>query len=324
MVKNGNNNRRKGRSNGARCGGMSRSNAQGPSTTPQQTLKRRFRSIEYFSLNNTTGNGEQQYAYYSKYKIFDPTTVLGFRDAAKTFELWRLKRAKVYIQMGYNSYNQTYNTVNLDAALSSCVWTAADFGNNESISGVDIQSYDNARFHSLSLNKFLPIVNTACRLNNENISVRSVLPASTWLDTATSVNANGMDTANQQYNGYSLFVQMPGMSATNYLPRYQLVTEYEVEFMQPAWQNISSTFDVTIMDATLDCEISDTERRVYKMDRLTREASGLEYHLVREDGQPGSLTYSASDMFQVFATGANVGYFGNRPCIWTGPKPLKD
>jgi hypothetical protein len=302
---------------------MSRSPAQGPSTTPQQTLKRRFRKIEYFSLNNTTGNGEQQYAYYSKYKLFDPTTIYGFKDAARTFELWRLNRAKVYIQMGYNSYNQSYNTVNFDAALSSCVWTAADYGNNENVSGVDVQSYDNARFHSLSLNKFLPIVNTKCRLNNENLTVRSVLPASTWLDTATSCAENGMDASNQQYNGYHLFVQMPGLSATNYLPRYQLVTEYEVEFKQPAWQNITSSFESTIMSATLDCEVTDTERRVFKMNRLTRDSGGLEYHLDRVDGQPGSLTFSGEDMFEVFKTGKNVGYFSDRPCIWTGPTPLK-
>jgi len=299
---------------------MSSSPPQGASTSPQHTLKRRFRTIETFKLNNSTGSGDNQYAFYSTYKRFNPLDAVGFRDAARTFELFKVVRAKVWIQMGYNPYNSTYSTVSLDAALATTVWTAADFGNNESVSGTDIMCYDNARFHSISLNKFHQLINSGVRINNDNITAKSILPNSTWLDTATFNNDAGGTTL----SGYHLFARMPGVTGTNWMPQYQLITEYTVEFKQPAWQNMASTFETEIMSATLDCQIdAQGTRRMYVMNRLTREATGLEYHFVREDGLPGSLTYEAEDMFEMYKTGHNVGYFSDADVIYTGPAPLK-
>merc|ERR1711971_724944 len=141
-----------------------------------------------FELNNTTGNGVDQYAYYSKYLKFNPEAALGFRDAKKTFELWRAKKARVFIQPGYNSYNQTYNTVNLDASLATTVWVASDYGINETVSGIDLLSYQNAKFHSLSINNYKKIVDTTLRLNQTTGSPIMVLPGSTWLDTPLDMN----------------------------------------------------------------------------------------------------------------------------------------
>jgi len=292
-----------------------RNNAQGPSLTPANTLKRKFRYMINFSLNNTTGSGDDAYAYYSKMIKFNPEEAYGFRDAKKTFELWRMNRAKVWCQMGYNSYNSTYNSINLDAAISSTIWTAADLGVNETISGVDLLSYDNARFHTLSLNKYVPIVNTATRLNQTAGAPIAIFPGSTWLDTS-------MDMNNIVYNGFQIFAMMPGVSSTNWLPKYQMIVEIECEFKQPAWQNISSSFEAEALGSILVCEITDSESRTYVLDKYNRTAQdGATLHFVRQDGQPGSLTYDVADFHAAWASGKNVGYFGERPISYTGPVP---
>jgi len=269
-----------------------------------------------FELNNTTGNGVDQYAYYSKYLKFNPELALGFRDAKKTFELWRAKKARVFIQPGYNSYNQTYNTVNLDASLATTVWVASDYGINETISGIDLLSYQNAKFHSLSINNYKKIVDTTLRLNQTTGAPIMVLPGSTWLDTSLDMN-------NVAYSGFQIFTMMPGMSATNYLPKYQMIVEIDCEFKQPAWQNITSQFQEDAFGATLLCDINDNEQRLYKLTKVTREENDASIRFERDDGQPGSLTYTVQNFYQVFSTGYNVGYFGDRKIVYTGPVPPK-
>jgi hypothetical protein len=270
-----------------------------------------------FSLNNTTGNGDDQYAYYSKFVKFNPEEAFGFQDAKRTFELWRAKRARVYIQPGYNSYNQTYNTVNLDSALASTVWVASDFGINETVSGVDLMSYQNARFHSLSLNSYKKIVDTQLRLNQTTGAPIAVWPNSTWLDTSLPMN-------NVEYSGFQLFTMMQGMSATNYLPKYQMIIEIDVEFKQPAWQNISSSFELTAFQATLLCDVNDTEQRLYNLVKVERTNADATIRFERADGEPGSLTYDVADFYEAYKTGKNVGYFGNRAIKYTGPIPPKE
>lgn len=302
-----------------RNGKMARRNGSsnqgtGASRQPQRTLTRTFRYMSNFALNNTTGNGNDQYAYYSKFVKFNPELAFGFQDAKRTFELWRAKRARVYIQPGYNSYNQTYNTVNLDSALATTVWVASDYGINETVSGVDLMSYQNAKFHSLSINNYKKIVDTTLRLNQTTGAPIAVWPNSTWLDTSLAMN-------NVEYSGFQLFTMMQGMSATNYLPKYQMIIEVDCEFKQPAWQNISSSFELEAFSATLDCQINDTETRLYNLVSFNRDSSGAELRFERADGQPGSLTYSAETFYDIWATGYNIGYFGDRKITYTGPVP---
>lgn len=301
---------RNGRGNGKNNQGT------GPSHQPQRTLVRTFRYMVNFSLNNTTGNGDDQYAYYSKFLKFNPESAFGFRDAKRTFELWRAKKARVYIQPGYNSYNQTYNTVNLDSALASTVWVASDYGNNETVSGIDLMSYQNAKFHSLSLNNYKKIIDTTLRLNQTAGSPITIFPGSTWLDTS-------MDMNNVQYSGFQIFTMMQGMSATNYLPKYQMIVEIDCEFKQPAWQNISTSFEKEAFNATLLCQVSDTEERLYNLTKVTRTETENTIRFERADGEPGSLTYTVSDFFEVFRTGFNKGYFGDRKVTYTGSIPPK-
>lgn len=296
--------------------GKGKNQGTGASGPPARVLTRTFRYMSNFDLNNTTGNGLDQYAYYSKYITFNPEQAMGFRDCKKTFELWRAKRARVFIQPGYQSYNQTYNTVNLDATIATTVWVAADYGINENVSGVDLMSYQNAKFHSLSINNYKKIVDTTLRLNQTTGAPIMVLPGSTWLDTSLDFN-------NVKYSGFQIFTMMPGMSATNYLPKYQMIVEVDCEFKQPAWQNISSQFQEDAFDATLLCDINDNEQRLYKLTKISREENDSSIRFEREDGQPGSLTYSIANFYQVYETGHNVGYFGDRKVVYTGPIPPK-
>jgi len=300
---------------------MSRSPPQGPSTTPQNTLRRRFRYMINFQLNNSTGSGVNQYSYYSKYLKFDPMLAYGFQDCKRTFELWRMLRAKVYVQPSYNDYNQSYNTINFDSSLATTIWTAADYGNNENISGVDVMSYDNARFHSLSLNKYIPIINTKTRLNNRpNSGPISILPAGTWLDTSLATDSI------QEYNGFQIFAMMPGINANNYLPKYQMIVELTCEFKQPAWQNIPTNFESTCLGSLLECTLDDDDNtRMYVLKSYNRAVTGTTIRFEREDLQPGSLTYSVQEFYEVYSSGYNTSsYFGGRKISYTGPIPPKE
>merc|ERR1712061_112974 len=285
---------------------------QGPSNSPQRTLSRTFRYMLNFQLDNSSGTGVDQYSYYTKYFKFNPSEAFGFSDACATFELWRMRRARVYIQPGYNDYNQSYNTINLDSALATTVWVASDFGINETISGVDLMSYHNARFHSLSLNKYQKICDTTVRLNQTSGAPITVWGPNTWLDTS-------LDMTNAEYSGFQIFTMMQGISGTDYLPKYQMVIEVDCEFKQPAWQNISTSFEKDAIGSKLDCEVSDQElSRVFVLTDYNRDGNGATLRFEREDGEPGSLTYSVADFHTVYATGRNVGYFGNRRVSYTG------
>jgi len=308
----------KGKKNGNGNGKSRGQQGTGPSGPPSRTLTRTFRYMKRFSLNNTTGSGDDQYAYYSKYIKFNPEEAFGFRDAKRTFELWRARKARVYIQPGYNSYNQSYNTINFESALASTVWVASDYGINETVSGVDLMSYHNAKFHSLSINNYKKIVDTPLRINRVGVSAIPVFSGSTWLDTS-------LDMSNFEYSGFQLFTMMQGVSATNYLPKYQMIIEVDCEFKQPAWQNLPTSFEAEAFNATLLCQVNDTEERLFKLTRVTRESGTPDtIRFERVDGEPGSLTYDIPTFYQVYATGFNIGYFGDRKVSYTGPIPPKE
>merc|ERR1712038_2031 len=58
----------------------------GPTMGPRTQLRRTFRSFQTIEINNTTGTGANQYAYYSNYIAPKPEEAFGFRDAQTTFE----------------------------------------------------------------------------------------------------------------------------------------------------------------------------------------------------------------------------------------------
>lgn len=288
------------------------------SKTPNVTLTRKFRQTSQYELNNTTGSGINQYAYYSKYLKPTPDQCLGFKDCQSTFEFWRLKKLRVKAILGYNDYNQSYNTINLAALASLQLWTASDFSANENVSGVSIMSYNNAKCNTVSFNNFVKIVDTQCRINDMTSLPKTLLPASTWLDTST-------DLSQMQYSGFQFFAMMPGMQSNNYLPRVQLVFEYECEFKQPAYQNRPTSFESDFVGATLLCipDASLPDTREYRVVSYTINDSGNNVRLERTDGQAGSLDYTQAEFFTVFVTGKSQKYFGNRPAVYTGPTPRR-
>jgi hypothetical protein len=295
--------------------------SSGPSRGPQTCLKRTFREFRTIELNNSTGTGLNQYAYYSKYLNPTPENVTGFKDAQQTFEFWRINKFRVRVQPGYNAYNQTYNTVNLDALAAMQIWTAADLSFNETISGVSITSYNNAKVHTLSLNGIKTVANTICRINQENITPRTILPGTTWLDTSQD-----MSSTSNNYSGVQFFAKMDGVSATNYLPRIQLILEYDVEFKQPAFQNRPSTFESSIVGSKLavipDASLPD-EVRVYECVSFTLNSTGGDYRFERVDGQAGSLNYDIEEMYNVYFKRTSGQYFSDRDADYTGPIPRK-
>jgi hypothetical protein len=311
MPKNGNGMARKRRG---------QSNQTGPSRTPSTTLRRTFRYTKNIKLNNTTGSGLDQYAYYSKYLYPDPAQALGFKDAQQTFEFFKINRMRVKAQPSYNSYNQTYNTINLDSVAAMQVWTAADFSTNENISGVSIMSYNNARCHTLSLNGLKTVVNTKTVLNQQNLVPRTILPANSWLDTSNDISSSNV------YSGAQIFIRMPGMDATNYLPSVQLIFEIDVEFKQPAYQNRPTLFESDFVGSLLSVIPSSSTPEVtreYKVVSYTLNDSGNNVRLERTDGQPGSLDYTQEEFWEVTFYRTSGQYFGNRAADYTGPVPRK-
>jgi hypothetical protein len=295
-----------------------RPNGSGPSQTPSVALTRKFRYIVNMQLNNTTGTGLDQYAYVSKYMFPEPEKVTGFKDCQQTFEFWRMKRLRVKAICGYNSYNQTYNTINLDAVAAMQIWTVSDWSTNESVSGVSIMSYNNAKVNTLSFNGFTKLVDTAVRINDETVTPSTILPASTWLDTAK-------DMSSSRYSGFQLFARMPGVSATNYLPEIQLVVECECQFKQPAYQNRPNTFESNF-GSQLVCQTDSSDPTVltsYTVDSYTMKDGDNIIRLVKSDGTPGSLDYTQHQFFTLYVTNKSGPYFGNRPCVYTGPVPRK-
>jgi len=250
-----------------------------------------------------------------------PEEAIGFKTAQQTFEFWRLNKFRIRIQPGYNSYNQTYNTINLDALAAMQIWTAADWSFNESISGETIMSYNNAKCHTLSLNGIKTVANTTCRINQQNMTPKTILSSKQWLDTSEDLSAQS-----NNYSGVQFFARMNGVSSTNYLPSLQIIFEYDVEFKQPAYQNRPSTFESEIVGSKL-ITIPDGSQpestRTYLVDYYTMNDSGNIYHLVREDGEPGTLTYTQVEFWEMWQTRTSGKYFGGRDVVYIGPEPRK-
>lgn len=292
----------------------------GPSRGPRTILRRTFREFRTIQLDNVSGTGVNGYSYYSAY--LKPTChhAFGFKDAQQTFEFWKLNKFRVRVQPGYNSYNQSYNTINLDALAAMQIWTAADWSTNESVSGVSIMSYNNAKVHTLSLNGIKTVANTSVRLNQNGLTPKTILAANSWLDTSTDI------TTSNEYSGVQFFARMQGQTATNYIASLQLILEYDVEFKQPAYQNRPDTFESTIVGSTLSVVPDGSapeETREYQLVSYTINDSGNDYRFERSDGEPGSLNYDLEELWEVYYYRTSGQYFSNRPADYQGPVPRK-
>jgi len=201
------------------------------------------------------------------------------------------------------------------------IWTAADFSFNETVSGVSITSYNNARCHTLSLNGIKTVANTQVRINQENMTPRTILSSKTWLDTSQDLTSTS-----NNYSGVQFFAKMPGITATEYLPQLQLIFEYDVEFKQPAYQNRPSSFETDFIGSTLTVipdPLLPLDTREYYVDRYTLSSAGNRVSLLRSDGVAGSLIYTQAEFWDVYVNRTSGQYFGNRPADYSGPEPRK-
>merc|ERR1711881_626693 len=100
--------------------------------------------------------------------------------------------------------------------------------------GINIKSYQNARFHSVQLNGFKKIADTDVRLNSVQ---GGVLPASTWLPCSAINAAGGWNPDELMYTGIQLYAENNAL--LNVSPDLQggltLVYEIDVEFKQPGF-----------------------------------------------------------------------------------------
>lgn len=315
---------RRNNKNGIRNGNK---RAGGPTPAPKRTLTKKFQYVEPIMLDNATST----YAYHSKYVRPDVTKCVGAIAQFSAYELWRLKGIKVSIQAANNPSNASSFTT-LNQIGTSVIWTAADFGANETISGESIMQYQNAKRNTLSLNGWKTIVNTKCMINCAlNTAVTSgnatwdfILPNSTWIN--TSRFESGF------YSGYQLFIQLMGFEnfSPSTSPDFNIQTELAIEFMQPAFQTGVSSFSQTIYDAKLqvipdplfpdDFRTYVFERRVERLDLTGKKSYSTTFK--REDGLPGILTYTNDEFRTLFIEQKSGPHFGNRRIKYDGPEPV--
>jgi len=310
----------KGKSNGSRRRTPTK-NGNGPSTQPSKRLRKLFQYTEAIKLNNSTS----EYSYYSKYIKPDITKAVGANAQFAAYELWRLTKIKVSIQMAQSASGDSATNA-MTNATSSTVWTAADFGANESVSGVTIMQYQNAKKNTPSLNKWTNIVDTTSRINSKltgNYNYDFIMPGNTM------VNTSNFDSS--FYSGYQLFIQNFGSQnqSVEYQPSYTLITQLEVEFLQPAFQNLPSTFVSNAFTMRMVAKPTPDSERVYVFDRILVEKD--EYgnrqmfiRLTREDGEPGSLTFTSAELRNAIATGTSGAYFSGRSIVYDGPYPPRE
>lgn len=305
--------------NGVRNGNRS---SGGPTKAPSRCLTKKFQYTETVSLDNSTN----EYAYYSKFRKPEITKAIGSLAQFDAYELWRLKKIRVSIQAAAQIVNQSSSASPLNTVANTVVWTAADFGNNETVSGVTIMQYQNAKRNTLNLNRWTPIVDTTSRINAKLSGTHDysfIMPNTTWVNT-TEYNSDF-------YSGYQLFIQSFGAQSTQpgYTPAYTIQTELVVEFMQPAFQNTSSSFTARIFDAQLqvipDPNLPDAFR-TYVFERILVEpdANGNREYTVlfkRADGLAGNLAFTSEQLSVVYETGTSGHVFNGRKAIYDGPQP---
>lgn len=291
----------------------------GNSGSPKRTLTKKLQYLEVFPINN----GTTDYAYLAKAVKPDIRKATGAIAQFAAYELWRLKKIQVSVQLAPSQATASTDIQNIAGAT---IWTAADFGNNESSSGKELQQYQNAKRNTLNWNKWVNVVDTTSRINarlNGGNSSDFIMPTATW------VNTNLYDSSD--YSGYQVFVQLPGFqnSSPSALPSLTFVTTLTVEFMQPAFQASASSFQTEIYDAILsvipDGKASEVFRD-YKFLRLTSERNvdgNREYKVIfeRVDGKPGTLTYTDSEFRNLYTNMTSGQYFSDRRVKYTGPSP---
>lgn len=233
---------------------------------------------------------------------------------------------RVYIQNASQPGTSTAVGINNIADVSNTtIWSAADYGFNENISGETIMQYQNAKKNTMSLNKWTKIIDTPSRVNGKLTGAGKdfIMPASMWINTT--------EFSSDFYSGYQLFIQNFGSvgASDQVQPCVTLITELIVEFMQPAFQNNAPSFSQRAFGMRLvtrpDSSDPSLERTYvfnwYKVHKNDDGERVFEIHLIREDGESGSLTYSNLELLEAINSGTSGKYFNGRPASYDGPYP---
>lgn len=294
----------------------------GPSRTPSKKLVKKLQYTEAIKLNNATTT----YSYYSRYIRPDITLCTGAVAQFAAYELWRIKKIKVSIQMADGDGAAGASALN--NVPTAVIWSASDLGANESISGESIMQYQNVKRNTPSLNKWTNIIDTSCNVNaslQSGASWNFILPRDTWLNTSYFDSSS--------YSGYQLFIQNFGTqnNAVASQPAFTVQTELIVEFMQPAFQTTTSSFTVEafgIQMVTQPDAADPTVLRTYAFNKyqvLTNPAGEREFKITlkRQDGIPGSLVFTNTQLREAIITGTSGIYFDGRPIKYDGPLPPK-
>jgi len=218
--------RKNGRRNGNRL--AVRSSPKAPAARPMRTFSRTLRQTQILPFNNVS----TVYATIRSVFRADPRSFVDWEQAATPFEMFRVKRLRAFM-LPASEPTGSLETL-LRTISSTTVWTAPDYTYDEITPGNNIKSYQNARFHSVSLNGFKKIIDTDVRLNSVQ---GGVLPPTTWLPTQASNTAGGWDPTQINYTGFQLYAENPTLF--NVAPSFQgtlsLVLEIDVEFKQPGF-----------------------------------------------------------------------------------------
>lgn len=204
---------------------------------PRRVFTRTLRQTQVLAFTNVS----TVYATLNAVVKADPRSFVDWDLAAAPFEMFRVKRLRAYMlpsTLPTASFQSLLNNIS-----ATTVWTAPDYTTDEITLGNNIKSYQNARFHSLSLNGFKKIVDTDVRLNSLQ---GGVLPPSTWLPTQAANASGGWDPTQINYSGFQLWAENP--SLYNVSPSLQatisLVYEIDIEFKQPGFVTPATTLSL--------------------------------------------------------------------------------
>lgn len=291
-------------------------NGTGPSRTPRTTLLKRFQYVQQVKLDNATS----EYAYFSDYIRPDITKATGASAQFTAYELWRLKKMKVSIQLAGNSGSDNSQRL-LNTVANTTVWTAADLGANEDFSNSTIMQYQNAKRNTLNLNRWTSIVDTQCNVNAQLVTdtggssnTAFIMPRGLWVNTT--------EFKSTMYSGFQLFIQNFAAQAgtPDHAPVYQMQIEMHIEFLQPAFQNIPSLqqrqfllHGIRVMLNAGDSEfttLSPKESRLSSQGLLlTYEYNGVDY------------TFTPTEIKNIIRTNTADARFGNRAAQFDGVAP---
>lgn len=217
-----------------------RSAPKAPAKQPQRVFSRTLRKEVSLNFNNTDGTN----AYRAGILTADPRSFILWSESATPFEMYRIKRFRAFALPGKGNDNNPALVADLLANIASTtMWTIPDYTNDETTLGQQMKSYQNARFHALSLNNYKMIVDTDVRLNSAQAGV---VPTSTWLPVT-------WDPTVLNWTGFQYYFQNPAFvgSQPGTTPFINLILEIDVEFKQPGY-SIPTTINSigTVMEGT--------------------------------------------------------------------------